>query len=221
MKQLISIAGGVFAGILLAASAAEAGGVALSGRASTLGLGLELTAGLTDRLNVRLGGNTFSYGRTFTEDDDEFDLDLKLRSFTALLDVHPFAGGFRLSGGFVANDNEASLTGQATGTYDVGDSTYSASDVGALTGIVDTKKGAAYAGIGFGNAVREGRKFGVVFDMGVVFQGSPNVTLRANGPISGNPGFQADLRQEELNIEDDARQFRYYPVLSFGISYKF
>jgi hypothetical protein len=220
MKKLIYIAG-CFLGSLLLSSAAEAGGVALSARASTLGLGLELTAGLADKVNVRLGGNTFSFGRTFTEDSDEFDLDLKLRSFTALLDIHPFGGGFRLSGGFVANNNEASLTGQATDSYDIGDSSYSASDVGALTGIVDTKKGAAYAGIGFGNAVREGRKLGVVFDTGVVFQGSPNVTLRANGPIAGNPGFQADLRQEELSIEDDARQFRYYPVLSFGISYKF
>lgn len=220
MKKTISIGGCVVAGIVLA-SAAEAGGVALSGRASTLGLGLELTAGLTDRLNVRVGGNTFSIGRTFTEDEDEFDLDVKLRSLTALLDVHPFAGGFRLSGGFVANRNEAALTGQSTSDYDIGNSSYRASDVGALTGTVDFKKAAGYAGIGFGNAVREGRKLGVVFDTGVVFQGSPNVTLRASGPISGDPGFQADLRQEELNVEDDAHQFKYYPVLSFGISYKF
>ena len=220
MKKLISITAWVFAGILLA-SAAEAGGFALSGRASTLGLGLELTAGLSDRINVRLGGNAFSYSRTFTQDEDEFDLDVKFRSLTALLDVHPFAGGFRLSGGFVSNGNEAALTGQSTSDYEIGNSRYSTAEVGALTGAVDFKKAAAYAGIGWGNAVREGRKLGVVFDLGVVFQGSPNVTLGASGPIAGDPGFQQDLRQEELNIEDDARQFRYYPVFSLGISYKF
>jgi hypothetical protein len=219
MKKLIAITGWVFAGIFLA-SAAEAGGVALSGRVSSLGLGVELTAGLTDRLNVRLGGNAFSFSRTFTEDNDEFDLDLKFRSFTALLDVHPFAGGFRLSGGFVANRNEAGLVGRST-SYEIGNTTYDASDVGSLIGTVDFKKAAAYAGIGFGNAVRAGRKLGVVFDTGVVFQGSPNVTLGASGPIAGDPGFQSDLRQEELNIEDDAHQFKYYPVVSFGISYKF
>jgi len=220
MKKPICLAVSVLVCVFLA-PAAEAGGIALSGRASTLGLGLELTAGLTDRINVRLGGNAFSYDRTFTNDQDEFGLDIKFRSLTALLDVHPFAGGFRLSGGFVSNGNEAALTGQSTSNYDLGDSRYSTSDVGALTGTVHFNKAAAYAGIGWGNAVREGRKLGVVVDTGVVFQGSPNVTLSASGPIAGNPGFQADLRQEELNIEDDARQFRYYPVFSLGISYKF
>lgn len=218
--KILSITGWVLAGIFVA-SAAEAGGVALSGRASSLGLGLELTAGLSDRVNVRLGGNAFSYDRTFTNDQDEFGLDIKFRSLTALLDVHPFAGGFRLSGGFVSNGNEAALTGQSTSDYEIGNSRYSTAEVGALTGAVDFKKAAAYAGIGWGNAVRAGRKLGVVVDTGVVFQGSPNVTLSASGPIAGNPGFQADLRQEELNIEDDAHQFKYYPVFSFGISYKF
>ena len=218
MKTLIVFA---VCAAALAAPKADAAGLALTGKAGSLGLGLELTAGLTDRVNVRVGGNTFSFNRTFHQDQDEFGADVKLRSITALLDVHPFGGGFRLSGGFVANRNEAGITGQSSSGYDIGDSHYSSAEVGVLTGTAKFKKAAGYAGFGFGNAVREGRKFGVVVETGVVFQGSPDVTLGANGTLSGDPGFQADLRREELNVEDDAHQFKYYPVFSFGISYKF
>src|SRR5688500_6002440 len=119
MKKAPSLVGWIGAGLMLASSA-EAGGVAISGRAGSLGLGLELTAGITDRLNARVGGNAFSYSRTFDQDDgDEFDLDLELRTFTALLDLHPFGGGFRLSGGVVSNSNEAGVVGRSPDSYEI------------------------------------------------------------------------------------------------------
>lgn len=220
MGKLLDAGGLALLG-LLAASAAEAGGVAVTGRASSLGLGVELTAGLSDRLNVRVGGNMFDYDRRLDVDENTFDIDLEFRSYTALVDVHPSAGGFRLSGGFVANGNEAGMVGRSTDSYVLGGTTYSAAAIGALTGSVDFKKAAAYAGIGWGNAVRDGRTWGLVFDLGVVFQGAPDITLGATGPIAASPEFQADLRQEELDLEDDAREFRYYPVISLGLSYKF
>jgi hypothetical protein len=220
MKVSIPIAGCALAVILLTPPA-EAGGIAVTGRASTLGLGVELTAGLADRLNVRVGRNTFAVDRRLTEDGDEFDLSVQLRSLSALVDVHPFGGGFRLSGGLVKNGNEAGLIGRSTDSYEIGGATFPASQVGALIGDVDVKEVAPYAGIGWGNAVREGRKLGLVFDLGIVFQGSPRVTLRATGPIAANAAFQQELREEERSFEDDAQEFKYYPVVSLGLSYKF
>lgn len=200
----------------------KAGGVAVAGRASTLGLGAELTAGLSDRVNVRLGGNIFTYSRSFTQDDsDQFDLDLELRSVSGILDWHPSAGGFRLSGGVIGNGNKAGLVARAAGaSYEIGNNRYAVSDVGSLTGTANVGNVAGYAGIGWGNPVGEGKRLGVVFDLGVAFQGSPQVTLRATGPIAGNAAFQQDLTLEEQEFNDDARRFRYYPVISLGVSVK-
>jgi hypothetical protein len=219
MKRL-RLAGGLCLALL--PCAAEAGGVAVSGRASTLGLGAELTAGLSDRVNVRLGGNIFSYSRSFTQDDnDQFDLDFEFRSASGILDWHPSGGGFRLSGGVIGNGNKASLVARAAGaTYEIGNNRYNVSDVGALTGTANVGNVAGYAGIGFGNPIADGKRVGLVLDLGVAFQGSPEVTLSATGPIAGNAAFQADLTREEAEFNDDARQFRYYPVISVGISVK-
>jgi hypothetical protein len=47
------------------------------------------------------------------------------------------------------------------------------------------------------------------------------VRLNATGPIASQPEFQANLAIEERNLEDDARPFRFYPVLSFGLAIGF
>ena len=54
-----------------------------------------------------------------------------------------------------------------------------------------------------------------------MFQGVPGVSLTADGTMSGNPAFQADLAKEEADVQDEADKFQFYPVLSIGISYQF
>jgi hypothetical protein len=219
MKGL-RLVGGVCLAML--PSVAQAGGVAITGRANTLGVGAELTAGISDRVNLRVGGNLFDYSRSFTQDDnDEFDLDFEFRSVTGVLDFHPSGGGFRLSGGVIGNGNKARLAARAAGaSYEIGGNRYNVADVGTLTGIANVGNVAGYAGIGWGNPVGRDKRVGLVLDLGVAFQGAPEVTLAATGPIAGNEAFQRDLTREEQDFNDDARRFRYYPVLSLGISVK-
>jgi hypothetical protein len=86
-----------------------------------------------------------------------------------------------------------------------------------------------YAGLGWGNAVSEGKGVGFFVDLGVVFQGKADVTLTpiipANSPIQTTPGARQALdillRREEQDLEDDAARYDLYPVLSIGISYRF
>ncbi len=52
--------------------------IALGGKVGTTGLGLELTVGLLDSLNTRVGLNTFTYGYDFDVDDFNYDADLNL-----------------------------------------------------------------------------------------------------------------------------------------------
>src|SRR6185503_10125101 len=140
-------------------------------------------------------------------------------SVDGILDFHPTGGGFRLSGGVIGNGNKAGLVARAAGaSYEIGNNRYGVADVGALTGAANVGNVAGYAGIGFGNPVGRGKRVGLVIDLGVAFQGAPEVRLAATGPIAGNAAFQRDLTLEEQDFNADARRFRYYPVLSVGIS---
>jgi len=79
-----------------------------------------------------------------------------------------------------------------------------------------------YAGFGWGNAVGKNKRLGVSFELGVVFQGSPDIELESTGgALSSSPALQAEIAKEEKKIEDDIDDFEYYPVIALGISYKF
>ncbi|HMC50467.1 MAG TPA: hypothetical protein VKH20_07450, partial [Solirubrobacterales bacterium] len=61
--------------------------VAIAGKAGSLGLGLELTLGISPQLNARLGANGFNYTDSHREVSGiEYDATAKLRTATALLD---------------------------------------------------------------------------------------------------------------------------------------
>lgn len=190
-------------------------GVALSGRVGTLGVGAEAALGLGERFGVRAGFAVQPWEPSRTFDDIEFTLDLGTPSFQALVDLYPLGGGFRLSGGLVHFGSEHEVRGEPTSSVDIGGQTYTPEQIGVLSGVFETKATAPYAGIGFGRlAGRSGAGF--VVDLGVAFQGEPDVRLAASGPISGLPDFQENLADEEREIEDDAEVFRFYPVLSIG-----
>jgi len=55
----------------------------------------------------------------------------------------------------------------------------------------------------------------------VLWQGEPDVTLDASGLLSLDPGFQAALEAERLELEDDMSDFKAWPVISLGFVYKF
>lgn len=200
----------------------ETGKVAVAAKASSLGLGAELTAGITQTINGRIGFNAFEYDYDGTEGDVEYEFTLNLFSVSALLDWHPFDSGFRITGGALYNGNDVDAEGKPTnGSYKIGDETYTAEDVGTLTANFDVDDVAPYIGIGWGNAVSKDKRWSFVFDLGVIYQGSPEVTLSANGTLANDPTFSAELEKERRELEDDLDSYKYYPVIAFGVSYKF
>jgi hypothetical protein len=80
---------------------------------------------------------------------------------------------------------------------------------------------APYIGIGWGNPVGRGRRWGFYSDMGVAFADSPDVVLRSNGTLAGDPTFQTDLAKEAKDIKDDLDSLEIYPVLSIGLYIRF
>ena len=75
--------------------------------------------------------------------------------------------------------------------------------------------------MGWGNALGEDKRWGFVFDLGVVFQGSPDADLTATGPLASDPTFLAELAKEEQQLQDEVDDYEYYPVVSIGVTYKF
>ena len=207
--------------LIMVSSAVYAQNVSLGLKASTLGAGLEAETSFSDTIGGRIGINYFEYDFNGTKDDIDYDFDVTLFSVSALLDWHPFKGGFRVSGGVLYNGNEIDADARSSATYEIGNSTYSASQVGSLTGEIDFNDIAPYAGVGWDTSFGKSGKFGLLVDAGVLYQGSPEVDFTANGPIASNQAFLNDLAREEEDLENEIDEYEYYPVISIGFAYRF
>lgn len=201
---------------------ADTGDIALGVKASTLGAGAEGTVGLLQGLNLRGGVNALSFDFDAETSDVDYDVDADLLSFPIVLDWHPFKGsGFRITGGILINQNEGDAEATTEATYTIGDTVYTAAQLGSLSGKVDFNEVAPYVGIGWGNAVGKDKRWSFSCDFGVVFQGEANIDLAASGPIASDPTFQAELAKEKKALEDELDDYKYYPVISLGVTYKF
>ena len=208
---------GMMVGMAVMWSAPAAGqGIAVSGHAGTLGFGVDVSLGLTGPFALRAGASIMPLEPSYEMDDVEYTVAFASPYYMGLLDIYPTGSGFRLSGGAVYFTRDHELSARLIQPAEIGGQTYSPQDVGTLTGVFDTREIAPYVGIGFGRPGGR-RGVGLALDLGVAIQGSPDVRLVASGPVSSVPSFQVNLAREELNIEDDARPFRFYPVLSLGL----
>jgi hypothetical protein len=205
------------------AGRAQAQGVALGVKAGTLGAGLDLTVGLAPALNLRIGAQGFSISRTFTEEDVPYEGKADLMSGWLLLDIHPGGGGGRVSIGGVYSRNKIKGTSTASGTVTINGVTYSVANVGTIDGEAKANDLCPYVGLGWGNAVAPGSPLRFAFDIGVMYQGSPQISLTANpvNPALVPPSFYTDLEQERLKVQDDASKYKFYPVVNLGLSYRF
>jgi hypothetical protein len=197
----------------------SAGGVGLTAKAGTLGLGLEATVGAGDYLGFRFGLNGMSLGPTVLADEGTIDTEMEWLTYGALVDIHPFGGGFRITGGGLINKNKFKLKADLDEPVELDGRDY---QLDALSGEVTFDELAPYAGIGTGNAVGAGGRWHFAFDLGVMFQGKPKVSAQAT---ASNPALQGvvdrALEAEVADIQEDADTFQLYPVISFGVSYRF
>ncbi len=211
---------------VLAPSFASAENVALGVYAGTSGLGLGATYNLTESFNLRGTANYFKYEYEASVDDLDYDLDLKLASAELLLDWHPLQGGFRISGGVIANSNDLSGNArpQAGTTVEFGDQVFAASELGTVDADIEFRSVAPYLGVGYGNLF-QGSRLSFTADLGVMFQGSPSARVRANPPPGADPLLLARIESaraaEESSLEDEVKRFRYYPIARVGLAYRF
>lgn len=208
--------------LLICPITAFAGNWGLDLHAGTLGGGAEVNYVINPYLSTRLLFNRYNYGYNGTEQQVNYDFTLQLKSYAAMLDWHPFAGVFMVSIGYFSNKNEIDALGQPqNGSYIINGNTYPASQVGTLTGTVTFNSAAPYLGIGWSTLGTTSTGLGFEFDLGALFQGSPTAQLSANGSLSNNPQFESDLAQEQQQLQNDLNHFKVYPVVNFGLTYRF
>ncbi|HZO03513.1 MAG TPA: hypothetical protein VFB93_20175 [Burkholderiales bacterium] len=188
---------------------AHAAGIGV--RAGTTGLGADFGWAIAPTLGGRIGLSGMNFNTDVETDAVNYDAKVKLANLNLLLDWSPL-GPFRISAGFIANNNKVDLTGQST----VGGGPIPAGST--LNGTVKPEKDfAPYLGVGYGNVWTAGVNF--YFDLGVMFQGSPEVTLNCSGP--GCAAAASQIEAERQRIQDKLDKYKYFPVLNIGITIGF
>lgn len=210
--------------VACAAASAQARDLAATVDLGTTGLGLHLSTPLAAKLNGRIGVNIANTSYEGNTSDLDYDFKLKLKTVDALLDYHPFDSAFRLTGGVVYNGNKIDARAKPSGgTYTINNVPYNAATVGDLSSKIDFRKAAPYLGIGWGNAVKEaGWSFGT--DLGIMFQGTPKTQLASNNctalPILCSR-LASDVAAENVKLGEEVKDFKFYPVIRVGLSYRF
>ena len=191
-------------------------------RFGTTGLGLEVGKLLTSHLSVRLGAYYFKYSMTKSQSDVTYNATLKLHGVSALVDLYPgHRGGFHLTAGILTNPMTISGTGQPTGgTYTINGTTYTSAQVGTLSASGKFPGVSPYVGIGFGTPARSRGPLEFLFDLGASI-GKPTISLSATG-AAADPALRANLQAQVAKTQHDVQKYlKVYPVLSFGLAYRF
>jgi hypothetical protein len=209
-------------GIAAVAAPAPPAQTAVSVQAGTLGLEIEASKSLGGNLAGRLSAGIMAWKYGVGINSIDYDFDVKLYSLGAYLDWHPGGGGFRLTVGAIVNNHDISTDVglDPGGRYWIGDHQYPGSLLGGLDAEVKLNNIGPYAGIGYGGPLAQSGRWSFSFDLGVVYWGSPKVSLKHKSSFD-MPGLQEDLRKEEREIEDKLQILQFYPVVAVGVSYSF
>ncbi len=209
---LLSAAVTSFLTVLPAARAASLPEFALGPTISTTGPGLEVSTPLIHNwLNLNAGFTAFAFSTNLNIDGTNYHAKANLGTIPVVLTFYPFHNWFNLQAGLVFNNNRASVL--AT------DASYA--DYGNVSGRTHFNLAAPFVGIGFGQPFHGG-PLTFTGSVGVMFEGSPNITLSPSNPaVLSVPGVASQLAREQRDINNAARIAEYYPVVSLGLVYRF
>ena len=195
-------------------------GVFSSVQVGSLGAGLNLGYQFNDYFDMRANINGFNYNHNF--DVNSVKYDAHIHSFTSglLADYYPFGNGFRLTAGAYYNKNKVSGNGYSEKTYYGLDP----NDYGYEKATISYKKFAPY--VGFGYQSQSDSNWFVTADIGVLYQGKAHVdnsTVCYDGMICSLLSDKIDEENDAQRgkLQDKADRFKFYPVASIGIGYRF
>lgn len=202
--------------------------IGIYAKGGTLGLGGGIGFGISEMVTARVGYTAIDIDRDIETDDVDYNGDFKLGGAEAMLDWHPFAGSFRVTGGVIFSRNKLEVDAKLNRAVEVNGVTYDAGDLADLGGDIKFKSTTPYIGIGWGNTVGKEGNFHFIADIGVQYIGAPRVNLDASCTAQG---FATDtvacleldenVQAEEDDLNDEAENYKWWPVLSVGVAYRF
>lgn len=199
-------------------------GVGVGVTGGTTGLAAEVKANPlpSSRLLLRGSYNFAEFSGDIESDGVEYDGDFTLSNFGAFADVAPFGGPFYISGGAYIGEKGADLVATPATDVNIGGMTFTPAQVGSLLGTAEFNDVAPYAGIAFDNFANSIGGWSFNARAGVMFVGSAEVNLTsADGLLSSDPVLLSELREEIESIEEDAEDYKYFPVLTIGVTRRF
>lgn len=204
--------------------------IGLGLRVGTTGGGGELAVSLLPKLTLRGHFTTVSY----TLKEDEIGDDPKMNAsgkakggaMMGFLDFHPFGNSFRLTVGAGQNQFDVTATVVPSENVCFGDKNpqgvcdgkeMTPDRLGTLAANVTYPASLQpYAGIGFGNLAYGQSTITFLFDAGVIYAGSPEITLSNDGLFS-----PTTTEENVQTLNDGIESFKWYPVVSLGIGIRF
>ncbi len=225
MRSLI--AASLFAAVLSPSIAAAQGKWGLDVTAGTLGYGGGVGLALSESFNARLYVAGLSYARDFESSGVDYKARLQLRNAPLLLDWHVGGSLFRISAGVMLNDDKLTVDARPTAgaTYTFNNVTYTSAQVGSATGVIKFNRAAPYIGFGFGRPIARHRGLSFAMDLGGAYLGkakaSLNVTCGAGVPANQCAQIQSDANAEAVQLGEDMKSYRWYPVIQAHLTYAF
>ena len=231
VKKLFPLIGSALA--VLTPASVSALDLGVDAHAGTMGLGAGAALQFNPHLNMRVGLNKWDVDKSIDEEDGlHYEGQLKFDNQYALLDFYPSRNGsFHLSAGFYLNDNEVTGTAEVLNDGDGQIGQTSALAGTRVMGKITFDNESGYLGVGWGNTFSRGM-FSFGLDLGVVLQGSPKAQISVTLPealaaqCETNPNTNgcvsdADIRQEEGELEDEIKDYDVHPLVqaTFGFSF--
>jgi len=199
------------------------------------GVGFDVATPLIHQwLNLRSGASFFSYSpSTITSKGLNINGTLTLQNAATVVDFFPFHGRFRISGGMTTYNNNhlaATLSVPSGKSISLGGTDYYSDPKNPLTGtglLTLGGKTAPRLTIGTGNMLPKKGRLTFQSELGVEFISRPTVTyaFTGNGCTTAaatdcGPVKQSDVQAEQVKLQNDLNDLRYYPVISFGLAYR-
>ena len=153
---------------------------------------------------------TFDQGKDVEQGKAQYDAKLKVGNVGVLVDYYPFKKLLGINAGVFYNLNAVDLGVIPKSNIKFNDRIFTPEETGTLGLKLKYNRIAPYLGISLGNP--NNGKFKVLFDLGVLYTGSPIITMEGTGSIEPTaeqaPQLQANLKPLYL-----------YPVIKLGFSY--
>ncbi|WP_435354427.1 hypothetical protein [Emticicia sp. SJ17W-69] len=194
--------------------------IAIILKIGTTGISPEVSYHFKPKINFRGVVSFYSYHRndivSFDQGDDvekgkvQYDAKLKVGNVGALVDYYPFKKFLAINAGVFYNLTAVDVGIVPKSNIKFNDRIFTPEETGTLGLKMKYNKVAPYLGLSFGNPHNGKVKF--LFDLGVLYSGSPKIEMQGTGSIEPTA---AQAPQLEANL----KPVYLYPVMKFGLSY--